>query len=56
MKHMLSDKKIMTENKLINMIQQLGENFKNFLSVNNTEDINNILKKASSGIIEVNEY
>jgi len=56
MKLMPIDRKVLTENKLIKMIQELGENFKNFLLVNSTVDIALILQKATNGVIAVNQF
>lgn len=57
MKFMPIEKRVIVENKLIKMIQELGESFKNFLQVNSTVDISLILQKASNGIITaVNIY
>jgi hypothetical protein len=51
MKFMPTEKRVSAENKLIRMIQDLGESFKSFLQVNSTVDISLILQKASNGFI-----
>ena len=56
MKLMQLDKKVITENKMVKMIQELGESFKNFLQVNSTFDISRILQKATNGIISVKYF
>lgn len=56
MKVMPLDKRAITENKLIKMIQELGESFQTFLQVNSTVDVNRILMKASNGILTVKKF
>jgi len=53
MKLMPLDKRVIVENKLIKMIQELGESFKSFLQANLTVDIVSILHKASNGMFSV---
>lgn len=50
MKYMPLERRVITENKIIKMIQELGESFKNFLLANSTVDIARILEKANIGL------
>ena len=56
MKIMPLDKKAFEETKIIKMIQELGEGFKEFLSANPTVEIGQVLIKATNGIITVNKF